>query len=114
MQQLTQFLDDGGNTIHFLETHPSIQNVTIDIRDGVTQAAINSWEKVYHLQLPADYKAFLLVSDGLLVRWWACPHKRRSLVVLLIPLRNKGDTDMHVLACAFLYFACTLTHAAGT
>jgi len=54
------------NVIEFLDNHIGITDVDFLERSGVAEMSITKWEEENSpYQLPADYKAFLQISDGL-------------------------------------------------
>eukprot|EP00742_Colponemidia_sp_Colp-10_P006838 GILJ01007327.1.p1 GENE.GILJ01007327.1~~GILJ01007327.1.p1 ORF type:complete len:351 (+),score=31.24 GILJ01007327.1:41-1054(+) len=58
------------SVISFLENHAGIQDVHFEERKGVLPDEIVRWEKQHHpFVLPDDFKAFLQISDGLMLRW---------------------------------------------
>eukprot|EP00294_Goniomonas_avonlea_P016359 CAMPEP_0114550366 /NCGR_PEP_ID=MMETSP0114-20121206/6037_1 /TAXON_ID=31324 /ORGANISM="Goniomonas sp, Strain m" /LENGTH=340 /DNA_ID=CAMNT_0001735139 /DNA_START=40 /DNA_END=1062 /DNA_ORIENTATION=+ len=58
------------NVISFLENHRGVTNVKFHERSGASQAAIMAWERHNTpYVLPQDYKHFLALTDGLLLRW---------------------------------------------
>ena len=64
------FQEMGANVCRFLESHSFLQDVSLDERAAAEAADLAAWEAAHHpLVLPADLKAFYMVSDGLLLRW---------------------------------------------
>jgi hypothetical protein len=56
--------------IRHLEAHASVQDVALEERPPSRLADIVAWEQKHQpWRLPADHRAFLMISDGLLLRW---------------------------------------------
>ena len=53
-----------------MENHEGVASVDFVERRGITLAEITAWEQDHApYRLPNDYKAFLLISNGLLLCW---------------------------------------------
>lgn len=53
-----------------MESNPVVKEVEFNERGGVTEQTIQHWEENNKpLALPEDYKSFLQISDGLLLKW---------------------------------------------
>ena len=64
------FDDISLSVISFLENHEGVASVDFVERRGITLAEITAWEQDHApYRLPNDYKAFLLISNGLLLCW---------------------------------------------
>jgi len=58
------------NVISLLENHRGVTDVKFFERAPVTHSQISEWEKKYApYKLPDDYKSFLLISDGFVLKW---------------------------------------------
>ena len=80
------------NVISFLEKHRGVTDVKFFERPPVTQSQINEWEKKYYpCKLPDDYKAFLFVSDGFVLKW----HMKYNREIL--PLGHMSLSPLHSL-----------------
>ena len=97
------FDDISLSVINFLENHEGVASVDFVERRGITLAEITAWEQDNApYQLPNDYKAFLLISNGLLLRWHirhhdsefplGCLHLNKLASVQPIA-RNAEDSD---------------------
>ena len=54
----------------FLEDHPQVSGIKFTDRPAAKEADVVAWEKRNSpFKLPKDFKSFLLISDGLLLRW---------------------------------------------
>eukprot|EP00943_MAST-04B_sp_MAST-4B-sp1_P009259 g9259.t1 len=97
------FDDISLSVINFLENHEGVASVDFVERRGITLAEITAWEQDNApYSLPNDYKAFLLISNGLLLRWHirhhdsefplGCLHLNKLASVQRIA-RNDEDSD---------------------
>eukprot|EP00696_Hemimastix_kukwesjijk_P006721 gnl/Hemi2/18528_TR6126_c0_g1_i1.p1 gnl/Hemi2/18528_TR6126_c0_g1~~gnl/Hemi2/18528_TR6126_c0_g1_i1.p1 ORF type:complete len:331 (-),score=46.10 gnl/Hemi2/18528_TR6126_c0_g1_i1:105-1097(-) len=87
----------GFSVIHFLETHAGVEQVHFAERPAVTQTDIFNWEmKNSPCKLPEDYKNFLLLSDGLLLRWQA--KMAFGATKTLLPLGNMHLNPLKMVA----------------
>lgn len=70
-QGLRQIFDDvSSQTIKFLEDSPGVSKVQLFDQHPATTHQIAEWERANApCALPDDYKAFLLIADGLLLQW---------------------------------------------
>ena len=58
------------NVISFLEKHRGVTDVKFFERPPITENQIIDWEKKnYPCKLPKDYKSFLFISDGFILKW---------------------------------------------
>ncbi len=100
------FDDISLSVINFLENHEGVASVDFVERRGITLAEITAWEQDNApYSLPNDYKAFLLISNGLLLRWHirhhdsefplGCLHLNKLASVQPIA-RNDEDSDDEV------------------
>ena len=91
------------SVISFLENHEGVASVDFVERRGITLAEITAWEQDHApYRLPNDYKAFLLISNGLLLCWHirhhgsefplGCLHLNKLASVQRIR-RNDEDSD---------------------
>ena len=56
--------------LNYLDALKSVHNVYFTEKPPATHADLSQWEAEHApLRLPQDLKDFLLVSDGLLLRW---------------------------------------------
>lgn len=56
--------------IGFLESHKGVTDVELIERQGVSEDQIQQWDREHSpYSLPDDLKAFLQISDGLLLQW---------------------------------------------
>jgi tubulin polyglutamylase complex subunit 2 len=59
------------NVVSYLENHKEISGLQIAEKGPVTQRMLEQWEKDnYPFRLPDDLKSFLLLSNGLMIRWY--------------------------------------------
>lgn len=66
------------SVINYLERHIGVTDIEFIERQGVVEALITSWEdENAPYLLPSDFKSFLLISDGLQLKWSV---KKKSLV----------------------------------
>lgn len=66
------------SVINYLEKHIGVTEIEFIERQGVVESLISSWEAEHApYLLPSDFKSFLLISDGLELRWSV---KRKNLV----------------------------------
>jgi len=80
------------NVISFLEKHRGVTDVKFFERPPVTEFQINEWEKKYYpCKLPPDYKSFLMISDGFVLKW----HMKYNREVL--PLGNMSLSPLEAL-----------------
>ena len=97
------FDDISLSVISFLENHEGVASVDFVERRGITLAEITAWEQDHApYRLPNDYKAFLLISNGLLLCWHirhhgsefplGCLHLNKLASVQRIR-RNDEDSD---------------------
>eukprot|EP00698_Gefionella_okellyi_P015453 TRINITY_DN435_c0_g1_i1.p1 TRINITY_DN435_c0_g1~~TRINITY_DN435_c0_g1_i1.p1 ORF type:complete len:310 (-),score=48.11 TRINITY_DN435_c0_g1_i1:7-936(-) len=64
------FDDISLSVTRFLENHQGVKNVQFFERTGVGLGDISRWERINApFQLPDDYKSFLIIGDGLLLKW---------------------------------------------
>mmetsp|Transcript_13103 Transcript_13103/g.19117 ORF Transcript_13103/g.19117 Transcript_13103/m.19117 type:complete len:284 (+) Transcript_13103:1913-2764(+) len=58
------------SVINFLENHPGVTEVEFTERQGIVENLIETWEQENSpYLLPNDIKAFLQITDGLLLKW---------------------------------------------
>ena len=58
--------------ISYLELHPGVADIVMRGPIPATSAQIDGWEAKHQpYRLPADFKAFLEISNGLYVKWSA-------------------------------------------
>lgn len=57
------------SVIQFLESHQGVTNVQFYELEGLNPSTIQDWEMKSKYTLPADLKAFLQISNGLLINW---------------------------------------------
>ena len=58
------------SVISFLEDQKRVAGIEFAERLGVSETSLNMWEdERAPYKLPEDYKAFLQISDGLLLTW---------------------------------------------
>ncbi len=58
------------SVISFLEDQKRVADIYFAERLGVPESALTVWEEQHSpFSLPEDYKAFLQISDGLLLTW---------------------------------------------
>jgi tubulin polyglutamylase complex subunit 2 len=70
------FDDISLSVISFLENHDGVTSVDFVERRGAALSEIVTWEQEHKpYLLPNDYKAFLLISNGLLLRWHIHHHE---------------------------------------
>ena len=70
------FDDISLSVIRFLEQHEGVTSVDFVERRGASLSDIVAWEQEHKpFVLPNDYKAFLLISNGLLLRWHIHHHE---------------------------------------
>mmetsp|Transcript_17388 Transcript_17388/g.31371 ORF Transcript_17388/g.31371 Transcript_17388/m.31371 type:complete len:292 (+) Transcript_17388:214-1089(+) len=66
------------SVINYLERHIGVTDIEFIERQGVVETLITSWEAEHApYLLPSDFKSFLLISDGLQLRWSV---KKKNLV----------------------------------
>eukprot|EP00164_Ancoracysta_twista_P003485 GFYU01004649.1.p1 GENE.GFYU01004649.1~~GFYU01004649.1.p1 ORF type:complete len:352 (-),score=47.71 GFYU01004649.1:117-1172(-) len=64
------FDDISLSVISFLENHSGVTDVHFFERPGLTANDLAKWEQYnYPCTLPDDYKAFLMITDGWILRW---------------------------------------------
>lgn len=70
-KKVRQIFDDiSFSVLDYIEKHAGVTDVKFFERVGSTDAQITEFEKKYYpCKLPSDYKAFLKISDGMLLRW---------------------------------------------
>ena len=80
------------NVISFLEKHRGVTDVKFFERPPITENQIIDWEnKYFPCKLPNDYKSFLYISDGFLLKW----HMKYNREVL--PLGNMSLSPLQLL-----------------
>lgn len=58
------------SVIQYLEQQPGVTNIQFVEREGASKSDIAKWDKSNHPHcLPEDFKSFLSISNGLLLRW---------------------------------------------
>jgi len=92
-EKIRQIFDDISlNVISVLEKHRGVTDVKFFERPPVTNQQINEWEtKYYPCKLPEDYKSFLMISDGFVLKW----HMKYNREVL--PLGNMSLSPLESL-----------------
>ena len=70
MSSIRDIFDDVSlSVISFLENHTGVSSVKFVERQGLSSQSIAEWESANRCTLPTDYKSFLSISDGLLLKW---------------------------------------------
>lgn len=90
------------NVISFLEKHRGVTDVKFFERPPVQESQIIEWEKKnYPCKLPQDYKSFLSISNGFVLKWHMKYNREvlqlgnmslsplKSLKQISIPMNNK-------------------------
>jgi len=92
-EQIRQIFDGLSlNVISVLEKHRGVTDVKFFERPPVAGQQITEWEtKYFPCRLPADYKAFLRISDGFVLKW----HMKYNREVL--PLGNMSLSPLESL-----------------
>lgn len=57
------------NCITYLENHPECSAVRFNCEDGASKYDISSWESKNYMNLPKDFRRFLLVFNGCKLEW---------------------------------------------